>query len=186
MIRVHGMSTAEAGLALGLISGLTGIFGTLGGGWIADRLGARDMRWYAWTPAILMAVRVPFYLSAYVADDAWTAVACLVIPGLLGNSFTGPVYATVQTLAPPHARAFASACLLFIISLIGFGLGPLLIGVSSDLLRPAAGKDALAWALCLAVVGDLISVGLFLAAARKLKPETDGPSPSTTQRRGRP
>jgi len=174
MIRIHGMSTAQAGLALGLISGLTGIFGTLAGGWIADRLGRRDIRWYAWTPALLMAIRVPFYLSAYLADDAGTAIACLIIPGLLGNSFTGPVYATIQTLAPVRTRAFASACMLFIISLIGFGLGPLLIGVSSDLLKPVAGQDSLAWALCLAVVGDLISVGFFLAAARNLKPEMAG------------
>jgi predicted MFS family arabinose efflux permease len=177
MIRIHGMSTAEAGLALGLISGLTGIFGTLGGGWIADRLGRRDIRWYAWTPAVLMAVRVPFYLSAYLATDAATAIACLIIPGLLGNSFTGPVYATIQTLAPVRTRAFASACMLFVISLIGFGLGPLLIGVSSDLLRPRFGEGALAYALCLAVVGDVISVGFFLLAARNLKPDMAGQRP---------
>lgn len=177
MIRIHGMSTAEAGLALGLISGLTGIFGTLGGGWIADRLGRRDIRWYAWTPAVLMAIRVPFYLSAYLADDGATAIACLIIPGLLGNSFTGPVYATIQTLAPPRTRAFASACMLFVISLIGFGLGPLLIGVSSDVLTPSFGQDALAYALCLAVVGDLISVGFFLLAARNLTPEVAGNAP---------
>jgi predicted MFS family arabinose efflux permease len=177
MIRIHGMSTAEAGLALGLISGLTGIFGTLGGGWIADRLGRRDIRWYAWTPAVLMAIRVPFYLTAYLADDGATAIACLIIPGLLGNSFTGPVYATIQTLAPVRTRAFASACMLFVISLIGFGLGPLLIGVSSDLLRPRFGPDALAYALCLAVVGDIISVGFFLLAAKSLKPEMAGPKP---------
>lgn len=177
MIRIHGMSTAEAGLALGLISGLTGIFGTLGGGWVADRLGRRDIRWYAWTPAVLMAIRVPFYLTAYLADDGATAIACLIIPGLLGNSFTGPVYATIQTLAPVRTRAFASACMLFVISLIGFGLGPLLIGVSSDLLRPTFGPDALAYALCLAVVGDIVSVGFFLLAARSLKPEMAGSKP---------
>ena len=175
MIRVHGLSTAEAGLALGLISGVTGVAGTLAGGWLADRLGRRDNRWYAWLPAVMIGIRAPLFITAYLAPTPAIAIACLILPGFLGNSFTGPVFGTVQTLAPARTRAFASAWTLFIISLVGFGLGPLAIGVTSDALAPAFGVRSLGYAICLAALGEIASVGLFLMAAKRL-PRTVGPS----------
>jgi predicted MFS family arabinose efflux permease len=173
MIRVHGLSTAEAGLALGLISGVTGVVGTLAGGWFADLLGRRDNRWYAWLPALMIGVRAPLFITAYLAPTPALAIACLILPGFLGNSFTGPVFGTIQTLAPVRTRAFASAWTLFVISLVGFGLGPLAIGMMSDALQPAYGARGLGYAISIAAVGEVVSAGLFLLAARKL-PRTSG------------
>lgn len=170
MIRVHGLTTGQAGLALGLISGVTGVLGTLGGGWFADILGRRDNRWYAWLPAAMIAVRAPLFITAYLAPTPGLAIACLVLPGFLGNAFTGPVFGTVQTLAPVRTRAFASAWMLFIISLVGFGLGPLAIGVTSDALTPAFGVRGLGYAICIAALGEIISVAFFMMAARRLPP----------------
>lgn len=168
MIRFHGLSTGEAGLALGLISGVTGVIGTLAGGWFADLLGKRDNRWYAWLPALMIGVRAPLFISAYLAPTPGLAIALLILPGFLGNSFTGPVFGTIQTLAPARVRAFASAWTLFIIALVGFGLGPLVIGMTSDALAPAVGNRSLGYAIALAAVGELISVAFFLMAARRL------------------
>lgn len=168
MIRVHGLSTGQAGLALGLISGVTGVVGTLAGGWLADLLGRRDNRWYAWLPAAMIAVRAPLFIMAYLAPTPGQAIALLILPGFLGNAFTGPVFGTVQTLAPVRTRAFASAWTLFVISLVGFGLGPLVIGMASDALKPAFGVRSLGYAICLAALGEIVSVGFFLMAARKL------------------
>ena len=44
-------------------------------------------------------------------------------------------------------RTVASALLLFVINLIGMGIGPLLAGLISDALTPTYGKDALAYSL---------------------------------------
>jgi predicted MFS family arabinose efflux permease len=176
LIRTFHLSTKEAGLALGLMTGLTGIVGTLGGGWLADRLGRRDPRWYARLPALLIALGVPFYIAAYVvAPSAGAALALLVIPSLFGNSFTGPTYAVVQTLTPPRSRALASAVLLFVISLIGFGLGPLTIGMVSDALAPSLGGAALGRAISINAIGDVASVVLFLIAAKDLDREFGRP-----------
>ena len=46
------MSLTEVGLALGLIAGISGAIGTFLGGFLADKLGARDARWYLWIPII--------------------------------------------------------------------------------------------------------------------------------------
>ena len=168
MIRVHHLTTKEAGLALGLISGVTGVVGTLAGGWFADLLGRRDNRWYAWLPAAMIGLRAPLFITAYFAPTPGLAIACLILPGFLGNSFTGPVYATIQSLAPTRTRAIASAWMLFVISLVGFGLGPLAIGMASDALTPAFGTRGLGYAISIAAIGEIVSVGLFLMAARRL------------------
>ena len=52
-----------------------------------------------------------------------------------------------QTLVRPHMRALASAILLFIINLIGLGLGPFFVGVLSDALKPSFGVDSVRYAL---------------------------------------
>jgi positive regulator of sigma E activity len=44
-------------------------------------------------------------------------------------------------------RTVASALLLFVINLIGMGIGPWLAGFISDVLAPTYGKDSLRYAL---------------------------------------
>jgi hypothetical protein len=48
------------------------------------------------------------------------------------------------------------------------GLGPLVIGMVSDLLSPTLGNESLRWAMsCLSIV-SAISIVLFFGAARKI------------------
>jgi predicted MFS family arabinose efflux permease len=184
LMRAFHLTTKQAGLSLGLMSGLTGIVGTLGGGWLGDRLGRGDARWYARLPAVMIALGLPFYVAAYLwAPSASVVLGLLVIPNLFGNSFTGPTYAAVQTLTPVRSRALASAVLLFIISLIGFGLGPLAIGMASDALRLRFGAAALGHAIALNAIGDVLSVGLFLVAAKDLDHDFGRPAAGRNQQR---
>ena len=52
LMRNHGLSLAEVGAILGLISGLSGATGTFLGGFLADRLSVKDIRWYVWIPML--------------------------------------------------------------------------------------------------------------------------------------
>lgn len=53
----------------------------------------------------------------------------------------------IQTLSPVNMRAVSSAIKMLCLNLIGLSLGPLLVGVLSDLLTPDHGEDALGVAL---------------------------------------
>jgi MFS family permease len=142
------------GLALGAISGSAGALGAWMGGVIADKYGKTDLRAYMVAPAIASLVTIPVYIVAVTIDSASIALFILAINGFLGTLWYGPVYGTGQSVVPPHMRATAAAILLFIINLIGLGLGPLAVGIVSDLMANTfLAPDGLSVGACKTAVG---------------------------------
>ncbi len=88
-IRVHEMGTAEIGMALFWL-GFAGIAGTASGGYIADRLAARDVRWYVWLPGIATLISVPFSTIAYVWPEPIQAFWIMAPAAFLGAYYLGP------------------------------------------------------------------------------------------------
>ena len=66
-------------------------------------------------------------------------------------------------------RALAASILLFILNLIGLGLGPQFTGIVSDLLRDAYGTESLRMALVVVLAFNVISTVFYLMAGRTLK-----------------
>jgi predicted MFS family arabinose efflux permease len=152
LIRVHGMTKPQVGLWIGIVTLTIGVLGTYLGGRISDHIAERDPRWYLRVPAIASAIGIPFAFAFYLWPDTFTALAMSVPGVLVGGVYLGPTFAMTQTLVRPQMRALASAILLFIINIIGLGLGPLLVGRLSDSLRPSYGNDSLRYALLIVVV----------------------------------
>ncbi len=168
--RVHGMGLAERGSWLAAI-GLVAVVGTYMGGWLGDRLAPRDVRWYLWVPAIATIVGVPIGLGYYLSPNPYVALLMFGIPaGIAGPMYLGPTFAMTQTLVNPHMRATASAILLFLLNLIGLGIGPWFVGYLSDALAPQYGDESLRWALVSIVsIGNAWAAIHYLLAARTLK-----------------
>jgi MFS family permease len=79
--------------------------------------------------------------------------------------YLGPTYAMIQSLVAPSMRATAIAIMLFIVNLIGLGLGPLTVGMVSDHLTPAMGDGAaLRIGLVVAAIMMLVGAALYVAA----------------------
>ena len=163
------------GLALGLISGTAGAIGSYVGGWIADKFGKKDLRAYMIAPAIASLVTIPVYITAVTIDSAAIALFILAINAFLGTLWYGPVYGTGQSVVPPHMRATAAAILLFIINLIGLGLGPLAVGILSDYLNVGMGLGAaegVRWALIVSTLFGLVAFVCFWMARRTIREDT--------------
>ena len=170
-------SVGFTGLALGLIGGTAGAVGALLGGLIADRFGARDLRAYVSVPAIAALVTIPVYIFAVTTEYAALGIGVLAINAILGTLWYGPVYATAQSIVPPHMRATAAAILLFIINLIGLGLGPLAVGALSDVLATVweFGKaEGIRWALIFSTVPNVLAFALFWWARKSIREEIVG------------
>lgn len=168
LIRSHGFSSLEVGTSLALITGIGGALGTYMGGVLADRYGANDKRWYLWISGIPAACSVPLMFTAVFIGDPRLALGFLFFATMLGAFYLGPTIAISHTLVSPSMRAMASAILFFILNLIGLGLGPLVVGMISDMLAPAYGSESLRYALGIVSFVNLISAAFFFLAARKL------------------
>jgi MFS family permease len=170
LVRVHGMGTAEIGTWYGLITGIFGASGAFLGGWLTDRLGREDARWYLWVPAIGSVFGIPFVLALLFWPDPHQALLWSIPATVAGAMWLGPVFSMTQTLARVRMRAVASAILLFVINIIGLGLGPQVVGILNDLLAPRFGVDAVRWSLAgVAVVMSLWAALHYLLAARTLR-----------------
>jgi predicted MFS family arabinose efflux permease len=136
-IRNFHLSLSQAGLALGLITGVSGGLGTLAGGLVTDAAAKRDQRWYVWAPALGQLIAAPLLALGYMAHSWQTAVLWLVFPPLFQASYLGPSFGVMHNMVEPRMRATATALLFLTINLIGLGFGPTLVGVASDLYAAA-------------------------------------------------
>lgn len=147
VMRSHGLSMTDLSLFLALVFGVAGGLGTFLGGYIADQFSKRDMKWMPRIVTIATVVGLPFGFAIYLTDSSWMVFALIGVPAALGSVYLPPTYAMTQGLVEVRMRTVASALLLFVINLIGMGLGPLMAGLISDALAPAYGKDSLKYAL---------------------------------------
>ncbi|TAJ74485.1 MAG: MFS transporter [Phenylobacterium sp.] len=169
-------SVGFLGLALGIISGICGAISSVLGGWIADKTSAGDVRNSLLAPALAVLVSVPVFILALQMDDARAGLAILIVPYLLNYFWYGPVYGTTQGIVPPNMRATAAAILLFVINLIGLGLGPLAVGLLSDYVAVGMGlgpAEGIRWALIIASCFGVLSAALFWMARKTIAQEME-------------
>jgi predicted MFS family arabinose efflux permease len=169
LARSFHMTLGQIGTALALLVGLGGAIGLLGTGLLLNRLGRIDIRWNMWALTIIMTVSFPFAIGLYLSHSAVLALAMLVVPAVFATAQFAPTLAMTQALSPVPMRALASAVYLLLGNLIGHGLGPQVIGILSDLYRPAFGQESLRYAM-LSVTVVYPWAGLhFYLASRTLK-----------------
>ncbi len=166
--RVHEMSGSEVGLALAL-NACVSVVGQIGFGRLTDRLSRHDTRFAMWIPAITAVGALPFLIGFTLWPSSLGALAFLMLGGLIVNAWTGPTYATAQSLVPPHMRAIASAMLLFVMNVIGIGLGPLAVGALNDFLVPRFGPEAIRYSLLIVVLPHTFAAIFNFLAARTLR-----------------
>ena len=158
LIRSHGMSISEVGVSLGLIIGFSGVIGALSGGFLADKFGKINLRWYMWVPAIGVLLSVPFALLALSLDSLTWVLVCIFISNVFGSCYLGPTIAISHHLVKPSMRATTSAILFFILNIVGLGCGPVVTGMMSDALTPEYGAESLRYALMFSSLVILLAV----------------------------
>jgi MFS family permease len=176
LIRSHHLGTAVIGDWLFYL-GFAGLLGTFLGGFLADRLIRRDMRWYVWLPGIAVLCAIPFSAVVYLYPDYRVALSVAIVPNILGAYYLAPLFAMTQAMVGLRMRALAASIILFITNLIGMGLGPLITGIVSDLFTryTGLGSESLRWALMCLLVVNLTAAILYLYSARYLREDLQRP-----------
>ena len=153
--RVHEMPILDIGWYYGMIAGVGGLAGTFFGGWVSDRMNNRsgDKSWYVWIPFISTVLAIPFALIVFlVMPNGYAAIYFYFIPVFCGGWYLAPCITATHHLVGIRMRAMGSAILLFMLNLIGLGLGPMMTGFVSDFLTPAFGADGLRYAMSITVM----------------------------------
>jgi predicted MFS family arabinose efflux permease len=169
LIRSYDMQTGEVGTYLGLILGIPGGIGIALGGWMADRYGSRDTRWYLWVVSVALLLGVPFSFGIYLTNSAAMALAFLCIPVLLGNFYQATTFSQTQGLVSLRMRSVAAAVLLFILNIIGLGAGPQAVGILSDFLEPSYGQESLRYSLLILSFVNIWAAYHYYVAGKYLK-----------------
>ena len=147
LMRSHGMGTAELGVWLGLIFGIGGVAGALLGGYVSGRWYANDERGQMRLSALMIGSLVPcFVLFLLLPQRLHALIALFPLLTVLGF-FVGPTFALLQRLVVDEMRATSLAVVMLFSSLIGMGIGPLMVGMLSDMLTPALGSESLRYAM---------------------------------------
>lgn len=134
MQRMHGLSPAEFAVRFGVPLSFAGALGTILAGIVTERLTRRSIRWIAGLPAILLVLAVPLYVLGLLQPTAELdrAFGFWFFAWLFHYGYLGAQYTIGQGVVPQSSRASAIAILLFIIAIVGNGIGPQLVGLLSD------------------------------------------------------
>lgn len=168
LFRIHKMSSVEAGAVLGIIIGIGGGVGTLTGGYLTDRLGRKDKKWYVKVPAFSILIALPFAGAGIFLNHTSLVLLSLGITVFLYSMYLGPTIAITHSLVPVKMRAFSSAILFLIMDLLGLGFGPLTIEVISDFLTPSLGHYALRWAMSITLIFAFFASMLYIQSGKTL------------------
>jgi len=163
--RVHAMAPIEIGQRLGPIIGVAGTLGAFLGGRLTDALGARDVRWYMRLPALESVLGIPFVVGFLLVDDPTYSFLCFIPFYALGAMYVGPMFSMVQGLVRLRMRATAASILIFVVNMIGLGLGPLIVGVLNDAWDLRWGVNAIRYSmLVIGVLGGMASLFFWKAS----------------------
>jgi MFS transporter, Spinster family, sphingosine-1-phosphate transporter len=169
--RAFGLNAGQVGATWGIVAGLTGMVASFGGGWLVDRFGARNPKYFMLIPALAMAICLPFHVLAMLSGNFWLCIALLIVPATLNTSWFPSALSSTQGLAPLAMRALLSMFVAFVSILVGQGIAPPAIGALSDLLGTHMGNpvEGLRWALIAAGIFYPWSALHFWLASRSIQ-----------------
>lgn len=176
-IRSFGVAISDVGLLLGLTIMSAGIMSSLAIAFSVNFLAKRyGIFAQAYLVFFIKVLAFPLLVLMYLADSFHSALLFYAVATLIQAGFVGPVFALIQNQAPLEYRATWAAFTMFSINLVGFGLGPLAVGLLSDFYRATQEHESLRYA-CLTVCAVYPwAIWHYWRAAILLKNETNSAS----------
>ena len=155
-MRSHGMAAGELGTWLAFTWGFGGLLFTFLGGFLATRYAPNREGLQMKSIAVIVVLCTIFHIICYLSANKYQALimVSIVVGGLIPMT-SAPIYSAIQTLVEKDMRAIALAFIFMVANLIGLGLGPVAVGVISDLLAPSFGQESLRYTLLLFSPGYL-------------------------------
>lgn len=166
LMRIHGLTTTQLGMGIGLAVAIGGSFGNFFGGRLSDRWARDGVRRYVQYTCGISLTCIPIVIAYLFAPTATIAMALLLPLALVSSGFYGASIAAALAIVTPQTRGTTVAIFGLCLNLIT-GFGPLLVGVLSDW-RAADGVYAIRNALLVLPVLYATAAAFFYVASRNI------------------
>lgn len=130
--RTYGWEVPKAGAFYGVVLVISSAVGVLFGGWYADRLTKKGYSDGRLRINIFCASLCIISCLIPLLPRAEWALLAIAIPTFALSAPFGALTAAIQEIMPNQVRALASSIFLFILNLIGIGLGPTSVALITD------------------------------------------------------
>ncbi|HEY7798803.1 MAG TPA: MFS transporter, partial [Hyphomonadaceae bacterium] len=130
--RTFGLSAGEASLWVNAPAYAAGALGTVITGWLAMKMRAKSITAIAWISALGLLISVPFYVWGFTSTSVLICAIGLSLGHFVKYGYLAAQYTISQGVVSPSVRATSTAVMLFIINILGYGLGPPFAGLLSD------------------------------------------------------
>jgi predicted MFS family arabinose efflux permease len=138
LVRVRGMGLAEANLSFGMLTLVSGVGGTVAGGWLGDRLLRRTPAAYFLVSGVGLVLSVPCAAAVILMSDRCWVLAAIFLAEVFIFLNTGPLNAIIAAVSRPEVRATAYAANIVVIHALGDAISPAILGILADRVGLAA------------------------------------------------
>jgi MFS transporter, Spinster family, sphingosine-1-phosphate transporter len=133
LIKQYGLTMGEAALQFGLVAATMGIIGPLLWGPLSDRLNLRfPGAGRAWVALFAMGVSPIMSFWVYHAPSAGSFYLRFVFYSFVLTGWLPPLYAIMYDQVLPRMRGITTSTYLLVMTIIGLGCGPYVVGMLSD------------------------------------------------------
>ena len=160
LVQERGFEFRHASYLSGTIYAIAGFTGVALGGYLSDWFHARWDGGRLWFVVVKSFLFLPAVVGFYTLPESGFFYFCWFLSSLQSTTWYGPIFATVQDLAPAKIRATIVGFLLFSLNMLGSGPGPFITGVIADRTTIYQGL------LSAVVVGYLALIPLTMGARR--------------------
>lgn len=157
--RGFGLDVARGSMLFGMITVVSGILGTLAGGWLGDRLQRRTPAGYQYVSAAGFLLGAPAMTLALATTNLTLCLSAIFAAELFLFLNTGPLNTVLVNVVAPGRRAMGFAINIFAIHALGDAISPAIIGFLSD-------RWGLSGALLITPLAVLLAAGFALWGGR--------------------
>jgi MFS family permease len=164
--RTYGWSPSQVGYVSGLSVFIAMPAGLALGSWLAEHYWKKGVHDGNVRVVVLStAISVPFGIAGPLMPGPWLAVGCMLLAQLTSIMAAAPENAAIQTVTPNRLRGQMTFLFLFIMNVIGMGLGPMIVAALNQYVF---GEDQIRASL--AAIGALLGAPAIYIFWRGLRP----------------
>ncbi len=130
--RYHDLSLAQAGGLAGIVFATAGLLGVMLGGWLADLYARRRVDGRMRLILLGSLAAAPLTVATLFLEQLGAFIACFWLTSMSSSMWFAPGASTVHDVVEPRHRGIAIAVYFFFINILGFALGPFIVGLVSD------------------------------------------------------